>query len=312
MLESNRAAWLEERRAGIGGSDAAAVVSLHPWKSPLQLYLEKRGELPQSEEETEAMFWGKALEEPIARRYCEVTGRKVRRQPIRKSGKHPWMLANIDRQIIGEPRGPGVYEGKTSNPWTKIDGLEGLPDHYYLQLQHYLAVTGYEWGSCGILIGGQRFLWFDVERDQSTIGVLVEAEREFWRRVELGDPPPADGSDATREMLKLLYPQDSGGSVILDDPEAYHEATSLVNVRDVLRQHEAIKQEYENRLKVRMGDAAEAVIPGFGKISWKSSKESRRFDSDALREYEPATYERFLKVVPGTRRFLVSPMKEGK
>ncbi len=303
------------RQQGIGGSDAAAVVGLSPYKSPYQLFLEKRGEAPEDTEETLAMKFGTLLEAPIVQHYCDVTGRQVRRQPLTSHATHEWMLANIDRQIVNDRRGPGILEVKTTNDWTgkAIQGVESIPDHYYLQLQHYLAVYDYQWGSLAILIGGSKFIWFDVAREQAVIDELIKQEAAFWERVKTGHAPPVDGSAKTGELLKRLYPQDSGKSLTIAVPELIQAAQELVQVKAKAKELEAEQTRCENVLKSAIGDASEAVLPGFGTITWKTAAPSTKesLDVDTLKAVYPDAYAACLKheTKPGSRRFLLKPGK---
>lgn len=306
----------EARTKGIGGSDAAVVVGLSPFKSAYQLYLEKRGEAPTSDEETLAMKFGMLLEEPIVEHYCDVTGRDVRRQPLAYHDEHPFMLANIDRQILKDPRGPGILEVKTTNEWTgkALHGIEDIPDHYYLQLQHYLAVYGYAWGSLAVLIGGSRFAWMDVERNEDVIAELIRQESAFWERVQTGNPPPIDGSARTGELLKKLYPQDSGKVLTINAPELCEAAAMLVSAKALVKKTEADITAYENMLKSAIGDASEAKIQGFGSITWKTAAPSTKesLDLDLLKANYPDAYAACLKreTRNGSRRFLLKPNKE--
>lgn len=299
-----------QRHAGLGGSDAGVAAGVSPFKSPLRLYYEKRGELPLDEEETEAMEWGKILEEPIARKFASKTGLKVRRQSLRVATAHRFMLANIDRQVLAPS---GVLECKALNAFTRIEGVADLPDYMYLQGQHYLEVYGYERLYFAILIGGQKFVQFPVERDQQTIDVLIEVEREFWRRVELGDPPPPDGSESTRELAKHLYPKDTGKLITMDSTDARQTALALLQAKDQAKQAEDRKTALENWLKFRLEDASEATIPGFGRITWKSARPSRKevVDLTKLKAEFPDAYEAAVRVEPsgGGRRFLIKPEK---
>lgn len=306
----------EARTKGIGGSDAAVVVGLSPFKSPYQLYLEKRGEAPQSDEETFRMQLGNILEEPVAQLYCEHTGRIMRRQPLAVHADYPFMLANIDRQIIKDPRGPGIYEGKTTNDWTgrEIHGANDIPDHYYLQAQHYMAVYDYAWASFGILIGTARFVWCDIDRNDEVIAELIRQEGEFWERVQSGDPPPIDGSPRTGELLKKLYPSDTGKTLVIEAPPLIEAARLLVSAKAVVKQAEADIALYENQLKSAIGDASLAVLPGFGEITWKqaSSTSKEILDVDKLKAEFPEAYAACFRseTRAGSRRFLLKPTKE--
>lgn len=304
------------RRQGIGGSDAAVVVGLSPFKTPYQLYLEKRGEAPPDDEDTLAMKFGSLLEEPIVQHYCDVTGRAVRRQPLTFHDEHQFMLANIDRQILNDSRGPGILEVKTTNDWTgrSIHGVEDIPDHYYLQAQHYLAVYDYRWASLAILIGGSRFVWFDVERNDAVIEELIQQEREFWDRVVTGHAPPIDGSPKTGELLKRLYPQDTGKVLTIDAPELIESARRLVVAKALVKTAEADITRYENILKSAIGDASEAILDDWGKITWKTAAPSTKesLDLDLLKANYPEAYAACLKreTRNGSRRFLLKPDRE--
>lgn len=303
---------LTARQKGIGGSDAGVVAGVNPYKSPLALYYEKRGEAAPSEEETEAMRWGSLLEEPIAQEFAARTGLKIRRQPLKVATRHPFMLANIDRQVLGET---AILECKALNAFQRIDSVADLPDYMYLQAQHYLEVYGYERLYFAILLGGQRLVHFPVERDAATIEVLVEVEQEFWRRVELGDPPPVDGSDATKELAKRLWPKDRGQVIALSSDDALATVRALEQAKADLQAAEDRKTAAENWIKFRMGEASVARVVGYGEITWKSA----RPHSEAvchlakLRAEFPDAYAATVQIVPkgGGRRFLLKPEKKG-
>jgi putative phage-type endonuclease len=303
-----------DRLKGIGGSDAAVVVGLSPFKSPYQLYLEKRGEAPLDEEETFRMQLGNILEEPIAQLYCERTGRTVRRQPLAVHDEYSFMLANIDRQILKDPRGPGIYEGKTTNEWSgrEIHGADDIPDHYYIQAQHYMAVYDYAWASFGILVGTARFVWCDILRNDEVIKELIEQEAEFWDRVQTGRPPAIDGSARTGDLIKKLYPKDTGKSITIDHPELIKAASEFTALKQQEKHIEAELKRLGNMLKSAIGDASTAVFPGFGEITWKASKETVKESLDLVKlqaDFPDAYAACFSsETVPGSRRFLPKPL----
>lgn len=303
------------RTKGIGGSDAPVVVGLSPFKSPYQLYLEKRGEAPPDEEETLQMELGDILEEPVARLYCRKTGREMRRQPLAVHDDYPFMIGNIDRQIIKDDRGPGVYEGKTTNEWSgrEIHGANDIPDHFYIQAQHYLAIYDYAWASFGILIGTSRFVWFDIDRHDGVIAELIKQEAEFWDRVQTGNPPPIDGSTRTSDLIKRMYPQDTGKIITIEAPELIQAATAMLAAKETIKQAEVVKTQCENMLKSAIGDASVAKLAGFGEITWKRAKDStsEKLNMEKLKTAFPEAYAACLEseTRPGSRRFLVKPAK---
>jgi putative phage-type endonuclease len=271
---TGRSEWLERRRQGIGGSDAAAVLGLSPWKSPLALWSEKTGLVEDISEDTEWKEWGHILEEPIARKYTRETGRELLNYGEFYVFEHPkisHMICTIDREILPfTDRVHGILSIKTAAGWKAGEWKEEPPLMYQVQLQHELAVTGLEWGSFAVLIGGQMFRWCDVERHDRFISYLIEKESEFWDRVVRGDPPPVDASDSSREILSRLYPKDTGESVELPpDSIAWDEQLQFAKAEIKAAEHR--KQEAENNLKAAIGNATIGLLPGGGCYSWKAA-----------------------------------------
>jgi putative phage-type endonuclease len=264
-LES-RQAWRAERSTGIGASESAAILGVSPWHSPLSLFFEKRGEAPPNNGQEFARRLGLELEDPIARLWSAETKRKCVR-PARGTfwlDRHetkPFMLASIDgvcsRDIDGDCT--DVLEIKTAAISKAKSWTDEPPIDYIVQVQHQLAVTGAERATIAALIGGVYLRYADIERDQEFIDMLEAACEEFWRRIELNDPPPVDGSDATKEFLKKLYP--------IAQPESRELPPEAIEW-DILRQKYAeeitrlgkLKDEAENRIKFAIGDAAQGVL----------------------------------------------------
>ena len=156
----NEQKWLEARSTGIGGSDAAVIVGLNRWKSPFQLWLEKTGKAePDDLSENEYVYWGKVLEEAVAKRFCELTGKKVQRRGLLQMDGCPYIIASVDRMVVGENAG---LECKTCNGFAAKEWEDDeVPAAYYVQCQHYMMVTGCEkWyiacSSAGMSSSGKR------------------------------------------------------------------------------------------------------------------------------------------------------------
>ena len=167
--------WLEWRKNGIGGSDVGAIAGANPWKSPISVYLEKIGEAPKAEE-NERMYWGNVLKNIVAKEFSKRTGFKVqRRNAMYQHPEHEFMLANIDRIYIKDGHVAGILECKTTNEYSK-DQWEGdkIPNHYYLQVQHYLAVTGFQEAYIAALIGGNKYVYKKINRDDELIDYFIQ------------------------------------------------------------------------------------------------------------------------------------------
>lgn len=290
-------AWLEARRGGLGGSDVAALLGVSKWSSALTLWADKTGKDAGVDlEEVEHVQWGARLEQAIAEGYWEKTGRTPNdllfsgpftthildhmgeTKRMLQSEDYPWALATPDdfiREYLPFPwedhadekfRGPGILEVKNTNSFMRSDWDDGPPPYYEVQAQHYLLVTGLEWCSFAVLIGGNEMKCFDMPRKDMLIEQIIELGSYFWENNVLKDVPPK-ASGITREtgMLKGLYPQESDRVVTLD-------ADMMVQVGLIRRSNEmekrlkaklkevkTYKEAARNNVRMFMGDANRAV-----------------------------------------------------
>lgn len=307
----DRDQWLTVRKGGIGSSDAGSAVGLNPYKSQLELWMEKTGKdanLPKVDpnDETSPMYWGTLLESIVAAHYTKRTGNKVRRiNAVLQHPKEPWMLANLDREVIGAPD-VQILECKTAG----INGArlwrDGVPEYVQLQVMHQLAVTGKQAADVAVLIGGQDLQIHRIERDEGVITKLVELERQFWHYVETDTQPPADGSDSADVALRCLYPKDNGVTLDLtQDLEMSAAFSDLLAVRELLTTHTELESQLKQRIQQRLGDATKAVFET-GDITWKRSKDGSGLDVVQLIKDQPDLSQRYALTKPGSRRFLVN------
>ncbi|MCG9056728.1 YqaJ viral recombinase family protein [Laribacter hongkongensis] len=304
----DRQAWLAIRQRGIGSSDAAAAVGLSPYKSPLTLWLEKTGrQLPEDVSGKEAVVWGTVLEPVLARVYAERTGRRVRRvNAVLQHPGHAFMLANLDREVVGEAAGPGVLEIKTAGWHSAPQWEDGIPVAYQCQVLHQLAVTGHAWADVAVLVGGQDFRIWRVERDEAKIADLIEREAAFWQAVQTGQQPMPDGTDDAGRALLGLFPQDNGDTLDLSESAACNALFGdLLAIRQRKEEAEAIEARLRQQLQAALGSATSAVFQGGGKISWKKSKDRLAPDLERLSLDHPGLLQQYSKPVAGSRRFVV-------
>ncbi|WP_445429246.1 YqaJ viral recombinase family nuclease [Bacillus atrophaeus] len=297
--------WLEARRAGIGGSDAAAIAGLSKWKTPMSVYLDKLGQTPHEHETSEAAYWGHIHEETVAREFSKRTGKKVRRRKaILQHPDYPFMLANVDRLIVGERAG---LECKTASEYLKDDwGGEEVPDAYLVQCQHYMAVTGLKAWWIAVLIGGNKFVYKKVERDEELIAYLIQIEEDFWKNhVENEIPPMFDGSEASAELLTHMYPVG-----FEDEKDLPLAANKLIEeYKSAKAAEKEVKErlkEAENQLKGMLGEY-ETGNTEKARVTWKTVN-ANRFDSKAFATEHPDLFEKFNKVSTH-RRFQVKEIK---
>ena len=291
--------WLEERRKAIGGSDASSIIGLNPWSSPYTVWADKLGKLP-PKEDNEAMRLGRDLEDYVAQRFCEKTGKKVRRErAILYNRDYPFAHANVDRLIVGEDAG---LECKTTSVLNLKKFKNGaFPDNYYVQCVHYLMVTGCKKWYLAVLVLGEGFYVFEIERDEEEIAALAKSEEAFWEYVQSKTPPMTDGSESTTKTISLLYPE-SNEEVV--DLTAYKkELGEYLTISAQIVALEGRKNEVANRLKVFMQECGKGETDGF-RVSYTTSSRSnfdaKRFAADHadidLSEYYKKTSYRTFKV----------------
>lgn len=268
-----RARWLAERRSGIGGSDAPAVMGVSRWKTRYSLWADKTGVEP-DRRENEITRWGHVLEQPIAEEYECLTGRKLRNlgtYAIQRHPERPWMIATHDRII--EPiddRGHGLLSIKYVGPFAAKAWQEGEPPvEYQVQAQHEAAVSGFRWVSFAVLIWGEGVVWQDAPRNEPFIEALTEEEHAFWRRVEAGDAPAPDDTEETEAALRRLYPEDRGHAVLLPD-EALAWRDEALRLREERKRIEAKIRELDNRAKDALKDAAAGVVGRQQIVTWRA------------------------------------------
>ena len=229
-----RQQWLEVRKKGTGSSDAAAAVGLCPYKSQLELWMEKTGRTVRQEEpgQDSPMYWGTLLEPYVATAYTERTGNKVRRlNAVLQHPTYSYMLANIDREVVGR-KDVQILECKTAGEFGSRLWRDGVPEYVQLQVQHQLAVTGKQAADVAVLLCGQKLELHRIERDEDLIGRLIVLEARFWEHVTQDVPPSADGSESAARALRNLYPGTDTTIDLTEDRQLCSDFQSLVALRD--------------------------------------------------------------------------------
>lgn len=285
--------WLENRRKGIGGSDVGAICGLNKWKSPVEVYLDKMGELPHEDQESEAAYWGNVMEDVVAKEFEKRTGKKVRRRNSMFHHKeYPWMLANIDRDVVGED---ALLECKTASAFLAQEWKgDEIPESYLLQVQHYLAVTGYSKAYIAALIGGNKFICKEIDRDEELVQYLIDIEKDFWcEHVEKKIPPIMDCSEASKELMKNLYPESKENSEMLLDFEAGELVQKRIELKEQEKEIKEQLNEVENKLKQKLADNEVGTVDNY-KVVWKSYSSSR-FDSKKFKEDYLDLYKQYTK-----------------
>ncbi len=278
--------WLAYRRTGIGGSDAGTVCGLHPYTSKIELWADKTGRLP-SKEDNENMRLGRYLEDYVAMRFCEETGKKVhRRNMIFQHDEHDFILANVDREVNGENAG---LECKTTTSFNRSDFANGeIPLYFHCQCVHYMNVMKYDKMYIAILLKDiGQFYWREIFYDKDESEALIGLEIDFWNSHIIPDVrPEPDGSESAKDVLDRLFAEREANTVTLFEQEKT--AAELVRVQAELK---AMESE-EKRLKQTLINALENNSRGLTEhyeIAY-SARSSTRVDSKLLRQKYPEIY----------------------
>ena len=291
--------WLRWRKLGLGGSDAGAVCGLNPYRTALEVYLDKTSDSIE-ETDNEAMRQGREFEEYVARRFMEATGKKARRANFMYyDEKTPFMLADVDRMVVGENAG---LECKTASPYMEDKWKDGkIPPSYLIQCHHYMSVCNADAWYIAVLIYGREFKWHRIERDEKMIADLVRIEKNFWEEhvLKLTLPEP-DGSELCDSVIAEHYRNAAAHSVSLAGFDG--KLGQRQELAGEIKRLEAEKRKIEQELKLYMGEAELAENEHY-RVSWKAVASSR-LDERKLKEECPDVYAKYLKTIQ-SRRFTV-------
>lgn len=297
--ELSKTEWLKYRKQGLTGTDAGAITGMNPYVSAFQIYQDKISDKIE-ERDNESMRQGRDLEEYVARRFMEETGKKVRHaNAIFQSEENKFMLADFDRLVIGEKAG---LECKTVNAYSADKWKNGeIPLHYQMQVQHYLAVSGFDRWYIAALVFGKEFIVHEIVRDEDIIRSLIVIEKRFWEQNVLARvAPEPDGSDNYSAMLGKMYLGDKDKAIQLFDVQ--DELKRRDEIEELLEKLNKEKNIIEQSIKAQMKDAVYAESENY-LISWMPSTQ-QRIDTKRLKEEQPEVYSQYLKDI-SSRRFQI-------
>lgn len=298
-LSIEKPEWLEYRRKGIGGSDAGAVCGLNPYRTSMEVYRDKIMD-DLDEYDDESMRQGRDLEDYVARRFMEATGKKVRKANyMYYDENHPFMIADVDRMIVGENAG---LECKTASPYMEDKWADGkIPISYQIQCLHYMSVCNADAWYIAVLIYGREFKYYKIERDEEMLADLIRIEEDFWENcVVKGEPPEPDGSVIADSVIAEYFKKTRPETIELTGfNEKLKRREELI---EMIGSREKEKRKIEQELKMYLGEAEYAKNWKY-RVSWKPVS-SQRIDEKRLKEERPEVYEEYQKTIQ-YRRLLI-------
>lgn len=302
--------WLDMRKKTLSGTDMGVILGVSPFKSAYTLFMEKTGKVSVDDiGAKEFVQWGNKLEPIVIEEYAKRTGRPIipenqcGLEPYDHEGETKWVAHDETIPYLsGTPdgvienysplpwedhadrgyKGPGILEIKCVNAMKVSDWDDGIPPHYMCQIQHYMSIMNYTWGSFGVLFGGQDMRIYDVSLDIHLIEDMNAYAQGFWKRLQEDNPPPVDGTESDTETVKKLTAQMTPGKVI----ELPSNALELVRAMDLIEMKlkplsqakdvlDKKKKSIQSQIKLMMGDAELAGLPGTG-ITFTHKKTIRK------------------------------------
>ena len=194
--------WHTLREKRIGGSDIGAILGVNKYKSIIDVYIDKTEGI--SFEGNESTYWGHIHESTIMKEF----GKRHKEFIVYQapySVIDDFLIANLDGVLKDKENGEyGVLEIKTTNAFNYKDwDGDVVPQYYYAQVQHYLMLTGYKFAYIAVVIGGNHYKDFKIERNEEDIELIRNKASEFYNENILKlIPPMPDGSDAYMNHLK--------------------------------------------------------------------------------------------------------------
>lgn len=301
--QMKREEWLQHRREGIGGSDVSIIAGLNKYKSIYELWQEKTGEVSLKETESEMAYWGTVLENVVKQEFMKRTGLKVRaKNMILQHEKYPFMIADVDGVVRDEEGDLCIFEAKTAIEYKKEAWEQGVPEAYQLQVQHYLAVTGYKKAYVAALVGGNKFYIKEIQRDEEMIELIIAMEEKFWSCVIKREMPKPDGTEQTGQWLDNYYKRVEESKILLPE-ESKGWIDHYLAVNEELKRLNEEKKELANRLKLLLQNKTEGVI-GMYQVRWNPTV-TERLNSKKLKVEQPDIYEQYVERIEG-RRFSIA------
>lgn len=288
--------WVEARKNGIGGSDVASIMGLNKYSSPLNVWLVKTGREESPDlSDNQAVEWGNRLEDVVADKFAdEHPELQVRRRNATMvSIKRPWAFANIDRWVTDGKGNVGILEVKTVGMRRAADWDNGVPLYYLTQVMHYMSVTGYQYAWVAVLIGGQEFREYYIERDEADIKAINDAVDTFWRDfVETDTAPALIGNDPEANALLSQHSDPSTEFIAMLD-EDVSMLDELQEIKDQMNDLKHRKTLIENQIKDLIGDN-KGIETETKRITWVRSTRSS-FDKKAFDAAHPGITNDYMK-----------------
>ena len=315
------------RKTGIGGSDAAAIVGLGKYATPLDVYFDKTTPTVEETRITDAMERGNVLEPFVKSLFERKTGWHVEPPSVtQRNPDHPFMLANLDGLLPSERAlaefKTAAYTAKTKEEWGE-EGTDEIPKHYLIQVAHYASVMGADTVHIGVLFGDEKlfqsyrtlytlstetgrslssddletlkcdFRVYTYKKHSDLTRKLINKEKSFWFDHVQQKVPPSPQSGCFEDFLKA-YPLAMDRAVKVSEADL----AKVQRLADIKQQIKEL-EEREDRVKAEVlnlfRDASLILGPDETPLATWKNKSISRFDKASFAKEHPHFCDAFTK-----------------
>jgi len=265
---------LKQRKNYIGGSDMPIILGLSKYKTPYQLYCEKKGILDLSYEQTPLQYWGNQLEVLIRKEFRKRNKVKIETPNTIIHPFYDFLGANLDGFI---PKWNAIFEAKCSHAYMSSvwgeHGSDTIPMEYLVQVAFYCSVMNADCAYIAVLIGGNDYREFKYNRDLELERTIIDAACKFWNSVKNDSPPPA----TAMIDLKLMFPTHSPDKIKTIDAEVMEHLSKFKQVKSKMKELEDIAEKTKFNILSYVQDA-ECLIDANGDTlaTYKANKRGSR------------------------------------
>lgn len=308
-LDLSRLDWLKLRQSGIGGSDISAILGENPYKTAYDLYQEKVGEISETPM-SEPAYWGTILEDVVAKEYAQRNDTKVQRVNfLIRHPHHDFAIANIDRAVINPEIAGNVrikdgmlttdrlLEVKTASEYSKSnwgdEATDQVPDHYNLQCQWYMGITGVHHCDLALLLGGNKYRQYSIDFDPELFEMMIAVASDFWHNHVLAkvEPTPTTLTNAKRKYAKSN--PDSTLDIAFDDDDSIAIIDKYLELKDQQKQLEHKLETAQVNIINLIGHNETLAVDGEIVATYKTQKGRESFDKKGCLKTYPELADKF-------------------
>jgi len=256
--DTQKEAWLAAKQTCLSGTEVAAILGLHPYKTAYEVWADKRG-IGKEFVPNERAEWGNRHERTLAEKYGEVHNVQLLKGGFLRHKDHDWWGGSLDYYCLQTDRKPIIQEMKTTDLWLADMwgdddlGELAIPPHYRLQGIWYQPLIDAEATDFAVLIGGNRYREFRAWRNEAILADLMEEGYAWWQKYIInGEDHPVDGSDTARANLakKFLV---ATKEVMEASPKQAEMVLRLAEIREQMATDKGAKATLENQLREEIG-----------------------------------------------------------